>query len=268
MRLVVKIGGHAAEDGKLRRKLARQITELCRSGHQVVVVHGGGSRLTQTLARLGIATEFHRGLRVTDAATRDVALMVLAGIVNKQWVADLEAQGQRALGICGGDAGLVGARKLTVGVNGHRKSLGFVGRPQKVNARILDLAFRAGMVSVVASLALGARGEYLNVNADDLAAALATALRADRLLYLTESGGVWDAKRQRLPVIKLREIPGLIRKGVVRDGMIPKLQSCARTLRHDVGEIDILSPSVQRGLLRVVEGGARVGTRIVRQNSG
>ena len=224
--------------------------------------------LTQALARLGIATEFHHGLRVTDSATRDVALMVLAGVVNKQWVAALEAQGQRALGICGGDAGLVAARKLTVGVNGRRKSLGFVGRPQRVDTRILSLAFQSSMVPVVASLGLTPGGEYLNVNADDLAAALAIALQADRLLYLTESGGVWDADRRRLPIIKVGEIPGLIRRGIVRDGMIPKLRSCARTLRHDVGEIDIISPTARQGLLRVVEDGSRVGTRIVKQNSG
>jgi len=264
MKLVVKIGGHAAEDRALRRQLARQITQLCRSGHQVLVAHGGGRMLTQALERLGIATEFHHGLRVTDAATRDVALMVLAGIVNKQWVAELEAQGQRALGICGGDAGLVTARKLTVGVNGRRKSLGFVGRPQRVDTRILHLAFQSDIVPVVASLGLTPGGEYLNVNADDLAAALATALGADRLLYVTESGGVWDAERRRLPVIKVNEIPSLIRRGIVRDGMIPKLRSCARTLRHDVGEIDLISPTARDGLLRVVEDRALVGTRIVK----
>jgi acetylglutamate kinase len=265
MKLVVKIGGNAAEDRELRRQLAKQITQLCRSGHQVVVAHGGGRMLTQTLERLGIATEFHDGLRMTDAATRDVALMVLAGIVNKQWVAELEARGQRALGICGGDAGLVAARKLTVGVNGGRKSLGFVGRPQRVDTRILDLAFQADIVPVVASLGLTSGGEYLNVNADDLAAALATALHADRLLYVTESGGVWDAEQRRLPVIKLNEIPSLIRRGIVRDGMIPKLRSCARTLRHNVGEIDLIAPTVLEGLLRVVEDGALVGTRIVKR---
>jgi acetylglutamate kinase len=265
MKLVVKIGGQAAEDRAQRRQLARQVTQLCRSGHQVVVAHGGGRMLTQALERLGIATEFHEGLRVTDAATRDVALMVLAGIVNKQWVAELETQGQRALGICGGDAGLLAARKLTVSVNGRRKSLGFVGRPQRVDTRILELAFRSSIVPVVASLGLTPGGEYLNVNADDLAAALATALHADRLLYITESGGVWDAERRMLPIIKLNEIPSLIRRGIVRNGMIPKLRSCARTLRRNVGEVDLISPAAREGLLRVVDKGALLGTRIVKK---
>jgi acetylglutamate kinase len=264
MKLVIKIGGKAAEDAKGRRRLARQIVALQRAGHSVVVVHGGGGTLTRTLDRLGIPTEFYHGLRVTDAATRDVALMVLAGIVNKQWVAELAALGQPALGITGGDAGLVRARKLSLGSIGHKKDLGFVGRPQKIRTRVLDLALRGGVVPVVASLGLGARGEFLNINADDLAASLAVALQADRLFFLTESGGVWDAQRRLLPMVKLSEIPGLIRKGVVRDGMIPKLLSCSRLLRKNVGEIDILAADGSKDLLRAVESGQHVGTRIVK----
>jgi len=265
MKLVIKVGGQAVDDAKGRRDLARQIAELRRSGHCVVMVHGGGKLLTQTLSRLGIPTEFHQGLRVTDAATRDVALMVLAGIVNKRWVAELETVGQPALGICGGDAELVLARKLSARANGRTKDLGFVGRPQRVKTAILETAFREGLIPVVASLALGARGEYLNVNADDLAAALAMALKADRLLYLTESGGVRDAEQRLLPLVRLGEIRSLIQEGIVRDGMIPKLLSCARTLRHEVGEIDILSAVAPNVLLRAVAGGQQVGTRIVKR---
>jgi len=264
MKLVVKIGGHGAEDPKGRKSLARQIAALSRAGHSVVVVHGGGRVLTRTLERLGIATEFHHGLRVTDAATRDVAMMVLAGLVNKQWVAELENQGQPALGLCGGDGILVRARKLTVGVKGSRKDLGFVGRPHKVKTTVLEIALRGGLIPVVASLGVNSRGEFLNINADDLAAALARALEADRLLYLTESGGVWDAEKRLLPVVKLGEIRRLINQGVVRDGMIPKLLSCARLLRHNVGEVDILSTTTANALLDAVKGGKTAGTRIVK----
>jgi acetylglutamate kinase len=264
MKIVIKIGGQALEDKAVRRQVARQIAALRRSGHRVVVVHGGGRMLTQTLERLGIPTEFHNGLRVTDAPTRDVALMVLAGMVNKQWVAELGAQGQPSLGICGGDAGLVRVRKLRAQSNGQAKDLGFVGRPRRVSTAVLEMAFRRGLVPVVASLAPGPGGEYFNINADDLAAALAKALKADRLLFLTESGGVRDAERRLLPVIKLQEIPRLIRTGVVRDGMIPKLRSCARTLRHEVGEIDLFSPAVPNGILQTVGSKAGAGTRIVK----
>jgi acetylglutamate kinase len=264
MKLVIKIGGQAAENATGRSELARQIAALCRAGHRVVVAHGGGRLLTETLSRLGIPTEFHNGLRVTDAAARDVALMVLAGIVNKQWVAELEAQGQPAVGICGGDGGLVVARKLVAGSNGSRKDLGFVGRPRKVNPHILEVAWEKGIVPVVASLAPGPQGEYFNINADDFAAALAQAMKADRLVYLTESGGVWDSERRLLPLVKVKDIGRLIRQGVVRDGMIPKLRSCARTLSRDVREIDILPPSVPGALLEVFETGQHAGTRIVK----
>ncbi|MFZ0962989.1 MAG: acetylglutamate kinase [Terriglobia bacterium] len=264
MRLVIKIGGHGAEDPKGRRDLARQIAAIRRAGHSVVVVHGGGKVLTRTLASMGIATEFHQGLRVTDSATRDVAMMVLAGLVNKQWVAEFESLRQPALGLCGGDGSMVRARKMTVGTNGSKRDLGFVGRPHKIKTTILDLALDGGLIPVVASLGVDARGEFMNINADDLAAALAVALKADRLLYLTESGGVWDAEKCLLPIVKLGDIRRMINQGVVRDGMIPKLLSCARTLRQNVGEVDILSTTVPNALLSAVEQGKTAGTRIVK----
>jgi acetylglutamate kinase len=264
MKLVIKIGGQGAEDPKGRKDLARQVAAIHKAGHSVVVVHGGGKMLTRTLERMGIATEFHQGLRVTDAAARDVAMMVLAGLVNKQWVADLESMKQPAIGICGGDGSLVRARKLTVGKNGSKRDLGFVGRPDKVKTAVLDLALSGGMVPVVASLGVNARGEFLNINADDLAAALAVALGADRLLYLTESGGVWDAEKKLLPVVRLGDIRRMIKEGVVRDGMIPKLLSCARTLRQNVGEVDILSTTVPNALVSAINKGKTAGTRIVK----
>jgi acetylglutamate kinase len=264
MKLVIKIGGQAAEDAEGRKKLARQIVQLKRAGHAVVVVHGGGKALSRALNRLGIPTEFHQGLRVTDAATRDVALMVLAGMVNKQWVAELGAMGQPALGICGGDAGLISAKKISLPSNGQRKDLGYVGRPHKIRTGVLEMAWREGLVPVVASLGLGAQGEFLNINADDVAAALAVALQADRLFYLTESGGVWDAERRLLPLVRSSEIPSLISKGIVRDGMVPKLRSCSRLLRKKVGEVDILSADGSNDLLRVIENGQHSGTRIVK----
>lgn len=264
MKLVVKIGGDAAENKRVRRLLAGQVAALRKAGHDVVVVHGGGKTLTKVLAAMGVEAEFADGLRVTSAETRDVALMVLAGMVNKQWVADIQAAGQPALGVCGGDGGLVTARKLAVGAGRQSKNLGFVGRPAKVNPALLDWAFERRIVPVVASMAPGANGEYFNVNADDFAAAIAKSLGAARLVYLTESGGVWDAKRRLLPRVRAAEIESLIRDGVVRDGMIPKLRSCAEMLAGGVGEIDIISPSVPGSLRNVLANRSHSGTRLVR----
>ncbi|MDE3179525.1 MAG: acetylglutamate kinase [Acidobacteriota bacterium] len=264
MKLVLKIGGESGENRRVRRSLARQIAGLRRSGCDVVVVHGGGKKLTRVLADLGIQAEFADGLRVTSSETRDVALMVLAGIVNKQWVADLQAQGQPAIGICGGDAGLMTVRKLLVRSGRRTKTLGYVGRPEKVNPELLEIAFERRMVPVVASMALGPGGEFFNVNADDFAAAIANTIAADRLIYLTESGGVWDANRRQLPHIRVREIEGLIKEGVVRDGMIPKLRSSATVIEGGVGEVDIISASIFGSLQRALENRAHSGTRIVR----
>lgn len=260
MRVVVKIGGDAAESRPVRRSLARQVAALRGSGCDVVVAHGGGKRLTRVLADLGIEAEFADGLRVTSAATRDVALMVLAGLINKQWVAEIQAQGQAALGICGGDAGLVEARKL----RSKSIALGFVGRAAEVNPAVLEMCFSQKIVPVAASMAPGPGGEYFNINADDFAAALAGSLRADRLIYMTESGGVWDAKRRRLPRVRVSEIENLIQNGVVRDGMIPKLRSCASVINGGVGEIDIVAAATANGLHQVLENRGHAGTRIVR----
>jgi acetylglutamate kinase len=189
---------------------------------------------------------------------------VLAGLINKQWVAELESLRQPALGLCGGDGSLVRARKLTLAGSGSKRDLGFVGRPHKVKTTVLDLAMRGGLIPVVASLGVNARGEFLNINADDLAAALAVAIQADRLLYLTESGGVWDAEKRLLPVVRTCDIRRLIKQGIVRDGMIPKLLSCARTLRKNVGEVDIISTTSPNALLRAIVQGKTPGTRIVK----
>lgn len=264
MKVVIKIGGAAAETPAIRIALADQIVSLHRAGFNVVVVHGGGKALTQTLARMGIRTEFMDGLRRTDQQTRDVALMVLAGLCNKQWVAEIQSRGQAALGICGGDGKLVQVRPLTLGQGAGGRNLGFVGRPHRVNPDVLEMAFERSIIPVVASVALGPKAEYFNVNADDFAAAIASRLPADRLIYLTKSGGVWNADKQLLRRVERKEISGMIRNGIVRDGMIPKLRSCQRVLAGKVSEIDIISPETPGGLLAVLSGEVAVGTRVVK----
>ena len=264
MKLVVKVGGRVLEQAALRRRLVRQMVRLSRAGHTLVVVHGGGSALTSMLGKLGVKTRFISGLRYTDSLTRDVALMVLAGFVNKRLVADFVALGKCAVGLCGGDAGVVRTRELQVRSRGRLRDLGWVGRPDRVNSRFLEKLIRDGAVPVVASLGLGARGQYYNVNADDFAAALAVALRADRLVYISDTDGVWDRKRRRLPVIVEREIEKLVRQRVVTEGMVPKLRSCARTLKKNVSEIQILGAQKPDALWRSVVKREKLGTRIIR----
>src|SRR5579872_5866908 len=186
VKIVVKIGGAALEDKSRLRKCARAIVELAQDGHQVAVVHGGGAALTRTLKSLGKKSDFVNGLRITDAETRDVALMVLAGIVNKSLVAAIVAAGRPAIGLCGGDGMAFRARKKQT--QGY--DLGFVGEICSVEPRWLEAIWGLGGIPVLSSVALGSDGEYYNVNADQMASACAVACRADTLIFLTDVPGV------------------------------------------------------------------------------
>ncbi|MDP9268381.1 MAG: acetylglutamate kinase, partial [Acidobacteriota bacterium] len=208
------------------------------------VVHGGGAALTRTLARLGKKSEFVGGLRVTDAETRDVALMVLAGAVNKQLVAELALAGAPAMGLCGGDAMMFRARKRPP--NGH--DLGFVGDICDADPRWLHTLWDGGCIPVLASLALGLDGEYYNVNADQMAAACAAACAADVLVFLTDVAGVQNAHGDVMPSLSLAQVPALVDAAVIGGGMLPKLEACGQALRQGVERV-VITPAVEAGTL-------------------
>ena len=193
MKYVVKLGGAGLEDPALLQGCVRAIAELVRDGNQVAVVHGGGVQLTRTLKALGKQSEFINGLRVTDAETRDVALMVLAGKVNKGLVAALGALGQPAVGSAGGDGLLFRARKKRTAPD-----LGFVGEIAASDPRWIEAIWQLNGVPVISSMALGFDGEYYNINADEMAAACAIACHADALVFLTDVPGVKGANGEVL----------------------------------------------------------------------
>src|ERR1700735_5420212 len=199
--IVVKIGGVALEGAATLRKCARAVAELARDGRRVAVVHGGGSTLTRTLLRLGKKSEFINGLRVTDAETRDVALMVLAGRVNKGLVAALGSVGQPAFGVSGGDGLMFRARKKRT-----EPDLGFVGEIAASDPRWIEAIWQLQGVPVISSMALGFDGEYYNINADEMAAACATACHADALVFLTDVPGVKGANGQVLRWLSIDQI--------------------------------------------------------------
>jgi acetylglutamate kinase len=234
--IVVKIGGAAIEDAVMLRKCAQAIAELARDGHRVAVVHGGGSALTRMLERLGKKSEFVDGLRVTDAETRDAALMVLAGIVNKKLVAAIQAAGMPAIGFCGGDGMAFRARKKFV----HGRDLGFVGEICFADPCWIEALWRQGGIPVMASLALGADGEYYNVNADEMAASCAAACRADTLIFLTDVPGVKDAFGGVMPWLTTKQAAELAAHSVISGGMLPKLHACGLALKQGVGRVRIL----------------------------
>ena len=236
MTIVIKIGGAAVEDASMLRKCARAIAELAQDGHRVAIVHGGGGALTRVLKQLGKQSEFIGGLRITDAETRDVALMVLGGLINKKLVAAIQAAGMPAVGFCGGDGMTFRARKKLVPGN----DLGFVGEICFAEACWIEALWRQGGIPVLASLALGADGEYYNVNADEMAAACATACHANALIFLTDVPGVKDAEGAVIPWLSTRQAEDLAASSIVSGGMLPKLEACKKALKQGVGRVRIL----------------------------
>lgn len=236
MKLVVKIGGAALDNKELVKKCAKAISDLASEGHKVAVVHGGGAALTRTLAQLGKESQFINGLRVTDMETRDVALMVLAGRVNKQLVASIAAEGQAAVGLCGGDGLAFTARKK----QNEGADLGFVGEISNVDARWIRAIWDNGGIPVMSSIALGSDGEYYNVNADQMAAACAAGCNADALVFLTDVAGVKAADGSVIRWLPLSRVQTLVKDTVVSGGMLPKLQACEEALRQGVTRVRIL----------------------------
>ncbi len=237
MRIVVKIGGAALDNKELAHNCARAIIDLADgSHHQVAVVHGGGTELTRTLLQLGKESSFVNGLRVTDSETRDVALMVLAGKVNKALVAEIAALGKPAIGLCGADGLSFRARKKT----NDGQDLGFVGEICSADPRWIEAIWNAGGIPVISSLALGTDGQYYNVNADQTAAACAVACHAHALIFLTDVEGVKSADGSVIRWLHNNQIDDLVKSSVVRGGMLPKLQACREALRRGVSRVRIL----------------------------
>jgi acetylglutamate kinase len=234
MKLVIKIGGAALDDKDVVSTFAKTIPSLVREGHKLVIVHGGGAALSRTLKQLGCETTFVNGLRVTDSQTRDVAMMVLAGQLNKQLVAVIGEAGQPAIGICGGDLRMVLASKK------KQPDLGYVGEIASVDAQWITRFWEAGVVPVVSSLALGFDGEYYNVNADQMASAFAVACDADALVYLTDVAGVKAADGTVLRWLDVNAVAEMVREATVSGGMLPKLEACTSALKKGVNRVRIL----------------------------
>ena len=258
MKYVVKLGGAGLETPALFDGCIRAIAELVRDGHQVIVVHGGGVQLTSTLKQLGKQSEFVAGLRVTDAETRDVALMVLAGKVNKRLVAALGALGQPAVGLSGGDGLIFRARKKRTAPD-----LGFVGEIASSDPRWLEAVWSMSGVPVLSSLALGFDGEYYNVNADEMAAACAIACRADALVFLTDVPGVKGVTGEVLRWLSIDQIAEMAKSAVISGGMLPKLSACREALLNGVKRVRILPAEAASSLPDLCSSRVAFGTEVM-----
>jgi acetylglutamate kinase len=253
--VVVKYGGHAMGDEPVGRDFARDIVLLEQSGVNPVVVHGGGPQIGDMLKRLGIKSEFADGLRVTDAATVEIVEMVLAGSINKQIVGFINEAGGRAVGLCGKDGNMVLARKLSRAVadpGSHIEKivdLGFVGEPAKVDITVLDQILGRELIPVLAPVAAGLEGGTFNVNADTFAGAIAGALKAKRLLLLTDVPGVLDKSKKLIKQLTLADARRLIADGTISGGMIPKVETCIDALDQGVEGVVILDGKVPHAVL-------------------
>ena len=249
--VVVKYGGHAMGEGG--NSFARDVVLLRQVGINPIVVHGGGPQIGHMLERLGIESRFVDGLRVTDRETMEVVEMVLAGTINKQLVAAINAEGGCAIGLTGKDGGLIAAKKaVRARVEGGARieiDLGFVGEPEHVAARVLDTFRQSDIIPVIAPIGVGAAGETYNINADTVSGAVAAAVKATRLLLLTDVAGVLDGDKRLLSEITAGSARQMIADGIISGGMIPKVETCLDAVDGGVEAAVILDGRVPHAIL-------------------
>src|SRR6187397_2265056 len=253
--VVVKYGGHAMGEEELAKSFARDIVLMEQTAINPVVVHGGGPQIGEMLKRLGIKSEFAGGLRITDAATIEIVEMVLAGSINSQIVGFINEAGGKAVGLCGKDANMVKASKTTRTImdpDSHIEKavdLGFVGDPEKVDLTLLNQLIGYELIPVLAPLATSKEGQTFNVNADTFAGAVAGALKAKRLLLLTDVPGVLDKSKKLIPELSVKDARKLIADGTISGGMIPKVETCIYALEQGVQGVVIIDGKTPHAVL-------------------
>ncbi len=268
--VVVKYGGNAMGEEGVAAHFAQDIVLMRQTGIDPVVVHGGGPQIGAMLKRLEIKSSFIDGLRVTDQAAIDVVEMVLTGTVNKQIVSAINNAGGKAVGVSGKDGQLIVAKKLLKTRRNPNTGkdetidLGFVGEPEEINIEVVQTIVRSDMVAVIAPIGVGRSGETYNINADTVAGAVAGALKADRMLLLTDVPGVMDRNGNLIERLTTTEARALIKDGTISGGMIPKVETCIDAAERGVRAAVILDGRVQHVLLIELFTEHGAGTMIVR----
>jgi acetylglutamate kinase len=264
--VVVKFGGNAMQNEALKEKFASDIVLMRYVGMNPVIVHGGGPQVTEYMKRLALEVHFVDGHRVTDASTMEIAKMVLVGKVNKEIVSLINRHGTLAVGLSGEDGNLLIARKKIQSGEGGPIDLGFVGEVATVNPGILMNLIGEAFIPVVASIGADEAGQSYNINADLVAGALAAALEADKLIYLTDVDGIYrdmsDAD-SLIPELNSREAVRLLEEGGLGSGMLPKMQSCVQALRSGVKRAHIINGKIDHSLLLELFTDAGIGTMVV-----
>jgi len=253
--IVIKYGGHAMGDEPFAREFARDVVLLEQTAINPVVVHGGGPQIEAMLKRVGVESQYEAGLRITDEKTLEIVEMVLSGLINKQMVGYINAAGGKAIGLSGKDGNMLIARKLTrtvVDPDSHIEKvvdLGLVGEPDKVDVTVLTQILGREIIPVLAPVAAAANGGTFNVNADTFAGAIAGALKAKRLLLLTDVPGVLDKSKNLIKQLSADDARRLIADGTISGGMIPKVETCIEALERGVEGVVILDGKVPHAVL-------------------
>ena len=255
MKVLIKIGGTLLDSAVSRQRLASEIGQAVQGGLSTVVVHGGGKQMTRYLEQHGVESRFVNGLRVTTPEVLDAVLKVFAGAVNRELVAAFLAAGAQAVGLTGMDGLLTEARQMS-------PELGFVGKPVRSDAQLLNLLMTGGYLPVVACVAGDRYGQFYNVNADQMAVSLASAMSAEKLLFLTDVDGVWGAEKVIYPTITIDKCKKLIEQGIASGGMQAKLEAAIEALRSGVSEV-VIAPGGTDGIVEKLLSANQIGTRLV-----
>jgi len=266
---VIKYGGHAMSDERLKESFALDVIMLKSLGINTVIVHGGGPQINETLKRYGIVSEFVRGMRVTDSETMGVVEMVLVGQVNKEVVGYLNQHGGKAVGLCGKDGSLLLSKKLLQELPSENGTLeqidiGYVGDVVKVNTDLIKTLEQGGYLPVIAPVGVGLDGESYNINADVVAGRVAAALNAEKLILLTDTPGVLDKDKKLIQKISVAQMHGLITDESITGGMIPKVVCCAEALNDGVKKAHIIDGRMEHSILLEIFTDVGIGTEITK----
>lgn len=267
--IVIKYGGHAMIDDELKDMFARDLVMMKYVGIHPVVVHGGGPQIGGYLKKLGKESRFIQGMRVTDEETMDIVEMVLVGKVNKEIVGLINKHGGKAVGLSGKDGNLIQATKYFLSAEKAKDTppeiidIGLVGKVKEINGQLIESLFKDGFIPVIAPTGLGENGETYNINADIVAGAVASALKAEKLVLLTDVPGVLDENKSLINAMNNEQALQMIDSGVVEGGMFPKVKCCLKALRGGVGKAHIIDGRLKHAILLEMFTDEGIGTEIV-----
>ena len=266
--IVIKYGGHAMGDKKLAHTFAEDVTILQKLGIKPVVIHGGGPQIGSMLEKLNIESSFINGLRITNEETVEIVEMVLSGSINKDIVNKIHSAGGLAIGLSGKDAKLILADKLKDKFKDPESNIekfldiGFVGKPEKIDSTIINIVTNKLMIPVIAPVGYGINGETYNINADTAAGAIASSLKAERILLLTDVEGVLDSEKKLIPSISVTQAESMINNKIITGGMIPKIETCLATVEAGVKAAVIIDGRSSHAILREIFTTSGSGTMI------